>query len=116
MEVNESRNNNRMCMFYPRGQMELVVDRFFPCTIRVSKKIFPIVNKYATDEDKGKLRDYLTAYIADKEKAIADLVCKAEMDIKDGTEYRHLRSEMSKENTLKKRAKRNLETLDGRSS
>lgn len=79
-------------LIYPHGRMVLYVERFFPCKLYDARKIFPMIRKYAKDEDINDLRAYLQEYI----KNIQTMKL---------TDYQ--------KQVLIKRAKRNLEMLGG---
>ena len=46
-------------MVYKNGRMELYIHEFFPCTAAVAKKVFPLIRRFAKDEDKEKLKQFL---------------------------------------------------------
>jgi len=50
-------------LIYPHGRMVLYVERFFPCKLYDARKIFPMIRKYAGDEDINDLRKYMQEYI-----------------------------------------------------
>lgn len=50
-------------LIYPHGRMVLYVERFFPCKLYDARKVFPMIQKYAKDEDINDLREYLQQYI-----------------------------------------------------
>lgn len=79
-------------LIYPHGRMVLYVERFFPCKLCDARKVFPMIRKYAGDEDIYNLREYLQQYI----KTIQTMK----------------QTEKQKE-ILVKRTKRNLEMLGG---
>ena len=39
-------------MVYKNGRMELYIHEFFPCTAAVAKKVFPLIRRFAKEEDK----------------------------------------------------------------
>ena len=51
---------------YPNGKMVLVVSRFFPCLIRETKIIFPLIGQYADQADQERVRAYLTQFVKDR--------------------------------------------------
>ena len=53
---------------YESGYMRLVIRLFFPCPLYISRKIFPLIRKYCTDEDKINLFNYLNEAAAEYEK------------------------------------------------
>ena len=40
-------------------RMELYIHEFFPCTAAVARKVFPLIRRFAKDEDKEKLKQFL---------------------------------------------------------
>ena len=98
--------NDRIRFTYPSGHMELVLTYFFPCTVREARIVFPLINTYAEDAEKEKLRHYLTAYAREKQEAMKEM----EVDYqcgrrRPGRNYRQTQ-------TFYKRAIRNLEYLE----
>lgn len=79
-------------LIYPHGRMVLYVERFFPCKLYDARKIFPMIRKYARDEDIYNLRAYLQEYIKN-------------IQMMELTDYQ--------KQVLIKRTKRNLEILGG---
>ena len=43
-------------LVYKNGRMELYIHEFFPCTATVARRVFPLIRRYAKEEDKEKLR------------------------------------------------------------
>ena len=91
---------------YPNGHMNLVLDEFFPCTIRAAKIMFPLINRYAAAAEKEKLRNHLTQYADKRKKELADM----ESDRLSGR--RQSGKNYSHTNTVYKRALRNLQFLE----
>lgn len=79
-------------LIYPHGRMVLYVERFFPCKLYDARKVFPMIRRYAGDEDIYNLREYLQQYIKN-------------IQTMELTEYQ--------KQVLIKRTKRNLEMLGG---
>lgn len=98
--------DDRIHIYYPRGRMELVLSNFFPCTVREARIVFPLINTYAEDTEKEKLRQYLRNYAQEKQGAIkmmeADYQCGRR---RPGRNYRQVQA-------LYKRAIRNLDFLE----
>ena len=55
MEAEEKRLHIR----YPTGQMDLEIERFFPCTVVKAKKLSPLIRRYCEKAEKEKLRRFL---------------------------------------------------------
>ena len=98
--------NDRIHIYYPRGQMELVLSYFFPCTIREARIVFPLINTYAEEDEKEKLRQYLTTYAREKQEAMKEM----EPDYRSGR--RRPGRNYRQTQTFYKRAIRNLEFLE----
>lgn len=97
---------DRMYITYPRGRMELSLSQFFPCTVKVARIVFPLINLYACAPEKEKLRQHLKAYMEDRQKEMKDMEEDYKADIKrPGSNYRHIQ-------TMYKRALRNMEFLE----
>ena len=43
---------------YPNGHLNLVLDEFFPCTIRAARIMFPLINRYAAAAEKSSERSF----------------------------------------------------------
>ena len=39
---------------YPNGHLNLVLDEFFPCTIKAARIMFPLINRYGAVAEKEK--------------------------------------------------------------
>ncbi len=79
-------------LIYPHGRMVLYVERFFPCKLYYARKVFPMIRRYAKDEDIYDFREYLQQYMKN-------------IQTMELTEYQ--------KQILTKRTKRNLEMLGG---
>jgi vacuolar-type H+-ATPase subunit B/Vma2 len=105
----------KLVLNYPRGRMELYVDKFFPCKLNAARKIFPLIGKWATEEDFNDLWDYLTDRYAEYGYEAEDFrLCAEEARLKENDRmfcYYNTRAKESE--TLKKRTKRNIELLMG---
>lgn len=55
MEAEEKRLHIR----YPTGQMDLKIERFFPCTVVKARKLSPLIRRYCEKAEKEKLRRFL---------------------------------------------------------
>lgn len=98
--------NDRIQIYYPQGHMELVLSQFFPCTMQDAKKVFPLINGYANDWEKEKLRQYLVNYIREKKSAMKEMAEDFKQGRKrPGRNYRQVQESY-------KRAIRNLQYLE----
>lgn len=55
------------------GYMELILDKFFPCTIKKANKIFKLVERWCSDETIAELENYFAEKIEIVEKQIAEI-------------------------------------------
>lgn len=91
---------------YPNGHLNLVLDEFFPCTIKAARIMFPLINRYAVAAEKEKLRNHLTQY-AEKRKQELTTMEATHLNGRrqSGRNYSHT-------NAVYKRALRNLQFLE----
>lgn len=98
---------------YPNGRMVLYVERFFPCTVRVGRKVFPLIRMYASDENIVELEKYLITFIRDGQLLSESLYADAEKHDNNKRLQRHLCAEAGKTEREWKRAQRNQQMLGG---
>ncbi len=55
------------------GYMELLLDKFFPCTTEKANKIFKLVGRWCSDETIAELENYFAEKIEIIEKQIAEI-------------------------------------------
>ena len=72
---------------YPNGHLNLVLDEFFPCTIKAARIMFPLINRYAAAAEKEKLRNHLTRCAEKRKKELTDMEAThpAAEDSQEGT-------------------------------
>lgn len=99
-------NDDYIHIYYPNGQINLVLDEFFPCTIKASRIMFPLINRYAETAEKEKLRTYLTLYAEKRKKELTA------MEADHHGSRRQLGRNYSHTITVYKRALRNLQLLE----
>jgi hypothetical protein len=58
---------------HDEGYMELILDKFFPCTIEKANKIFKLVGRWCSDETIAELENYFAEKIEIIEKQIAEI-------------------------------------------
>lgn len=98
---------------YPNGRMVLNMERFFPCTAAIGKKIFPMIKRYASEEDKKELEKYLVTCIRNGQTVSESLFADAEKYGENPTHAKLLKAEAKSMVTEWKRAQRNLFMLGG---
>ncbi len=91
---------------YPNGQLNLVLDEFFPCTIKAARVMFPLINRYATAAEKEKLRKHLTQCAEKRKQELTSMEAAHHSGRRQsGRNYSHT-------NAIYKRALRNLQFLE----
>lgn len=93
---------------YPPGHMDIRMDGFFPCTVERAKKVFKLICQYCSQEEKDKLRRFLT----DKEKRYQSQAQSLWNHIKsctDAAERKSLISQYKAVIRLKERLNRNIQ-------
>lgn len=98
---------------YPNGRMVLNMERFFPCTVEIGKKIFPMIKRYASEGDKKELEKYLVTCIRNGQTVSESLFADAEKHGENPTIKKHLKAEAKNMVTEWKRAQRNLSMFGG---
>lgn len=58
---------------HSEGYMELILDKFFPCTAEKANKIFKLVGRWCSDETIAELENYFAKKIEIIEKQIAEI-------------------------------------------
>jgi hypothetical protein len=51
--------DNILKIKYPRGQMNLVIDRFFPATLEKARLVFRLMRDHSTEDDISAIYNYL---------------------------------------------------------
>lgn len=106
-------SENIIHIHWDRGQMMLVIDKFFPCKIRDARKVMPLIAEGSSDEDIEKLERFLQGTVRDFEDA-ADYQRE---EIETGTipewQVKRARRQIKSCGVMAKRAKRNLQILEG---
>ncbi len=98
---------------YPNGRMVLYVERFFPCTLQVGRKIFPLIRQYAKEDDIRALECYLNVLRGNDQKVTKALYAEAEKYDISRSRKRYLLAEARKLEREWKRSERNLALLGG---
>jgi len=88
---------------YGTGEMVLVVDGFFPCTIQKSRIIFPLIREWCSEEEKAELRKELVE-LRDGYKEL-ERMC-------EGRDERKWKAMYKRMVTMRKRMDRNIKELD----
>lgn len=88
---------------YGTGEISVVVDGFFPCTLQKSKIIFPLIRDWCSEETKKELMGELVE-LRDGYAALEKMY--------EGREGRHWKAEYKRMATMRKRMERNIEWLE----
>lgn len=106
------KDNQSVKLVYRNGRMELYIHEFFPCTAAVAQRVFPLIRRFAGEEDKEKLRKYLLVKVQEHSGRIQDFSVQAGK-CPEKSEGRHFyRAKARKEQMLYNQAKKNLEFLE----
>lgn len=92
--------------------MELNLTNFFPCTLDKARKVFSLIHKYSSKEDKRRLLHFLQGL--ENEYAMEMMEC-AERAIsypEKSTEYHKYNSKFKEARRLRQRTARNIEIFN----
>ena len=101
-------------MVYKNGRMELYIHEFFPCTAAVAKKVFPLIRRFAKEDDKGKLRQFLRIKAQEHSGRIKAFSEKAESLTAKTEEWHFYRRKAREEKIIYNQCVKNLKLLEGR--
>ena len=101
-------------MVYKNGRMELYIHEFFPCTAAVARKVFPLIRRFAKEEDKGKLRQFLRIKAQEHSGKVKAFSEKAESLIARSEEWHFYRRKAREEQIIYNQCVKNLKLLEGR--
>ena len=101
-------------MVYKNGRMELYIHEFFPCTAAVAKRVFPLIRRFAKEEDKGKLRQFLRIKAQEHSGKVRDFSEKAESLTAKTEEWHFYRRKAREEQIIYNQCMKNLKLLEGR--
>ena len=95
---------------YPTGEMNLVIDRFFPATLERVKVVFRLMRDYSPPEDQQAVYHYLTEKLAEYEGKMehyGQLVAV----VTGRQRMREASQGLRESRTMCKRTKRNIELM-----
>ena len=101
-------------MVYKNGRMELYIHEFFPCTAAVARKVFPLIRRFAKEEDKGKLRQFLWIKAQEHSGKVKVFSEKAESLTVKTEEWHFYRRKVGEEQIIYNQCMKNLKLLEGR--
>lgn len=106
------KDNQSVRLVYRNGRMELYIHEFFPCTAAVARRVFPLIRRFAGEEDKAKLRKYLLVKVQEHSGRMQDFSIQAGK-CPEKSEGRHFyRAKAREEQMLYNQAKKNLAFLE----
>ena len=97
---------------YRNGRMELYVKEFFPCTIAVGRKIFPLIKKFAGKKDIDNLRMFLEMEVSEHSEKYMEFARRRTLEAAGSKQFHFYNDRSREEQVLYKRAKSNLEMLN----
>ena len=106
------KENQSVRLAYRNGRMELYIHEFFPCTAVVARRMFPLIRRFAGEEDKEKLRKYLLVKVQEHSGRMQDFSVQAEKYPEKSENWHFYRAKAREEQMLYNQAKKNLEFLE----
>ena len=101
-------------MVYKNGRMELYIHEFFPCTAAVAKKVFPLIRRFAKEDDREKLRQFLRIKVREHSGKAQTFSEKAESLTAKSEEWHFYRRKAREEQIIYNQCVKNLKLLEGR--
>ena len=101
-------------MVYKNGRMELYIHEFFPCRLAVARKVFPLIRRFAKDEDKEKLKQFLRIKAREHSGKAQAFSEKAESLRANTEEWHFYRRKAREEQIIYNQCVKNLRLLEGR--
>ena len=101
-------------MVYQNGRMELYIHEFFPCRAAVAKKVFPLIRRFAKEEDKEKLRQFLRIKAKEHSGRIKAFSEKADSLTAKSEEWHFYKRKSREEQIIYNQCVKNLRLLEGR--
>lgn len=106
------KENQSVRLVYRNGRMELYIHEFFPCTAAVARRVFPLIRRFAGEEDKEKLRKYLLVKVQEHSGRMQDFSVQAGKYPEKSENWHFYRAKTREEQMLYNQAKKNLEFLE----
>lgn len=94
------------------GYLALNVAAFFPCPIKKAHKVFPLINRWCSQEDRQELMAYLQKRADEYKAAIAAGEKRLRQPIMRRTEKKALLQCVQQNRRLLRRLQRNMELLE----
>ena len=99
-------------MVYKNGRMELYIHEFFPCTAAVARKVFPLIRRFAKDEDKEKLKQFLRIKAREHSGKVKAFSEKAQFLTAKSEEWHFYRRKAREEQVIYNQCVKNLKLLE----
>ncbi len=100
-------------MVYKNGRMELYIHEFFPCRT-VAKKVFPLIRRFAKEDDREKLKQFLRIKAREHSGKVKAFLEKAESLTAKSEEWHFYRRKAREEQIIYNQCVKNLKLLEGR--
>ena len=101
-------------MVYKNGRMELYIHEFFPCTAAVARKVFPLIRRFAKEDDREKLKQFLQIKAREHSGKVKALSEKAQSLTAKSEEWHFYRRKAREEQIIYNQCVKNLKLLEGR--
>ena len=101
-------------MVYKNGRMELYIHEFFPCAAAVAKKVFPLIRRFAKEDDREKLRQFLRIKAREHSGKVKAFSEKADSLTAKSEEWHFYRRKAREEQIIYNQCVKNLRLLEGR--
>ena len=101
-------------MVYKNGRMELYIHEFFPCKAAVAKKVFPLIRRFAKEDDREKLRQFLRIKAREHSGKVKAFSEKADSLTAKSEEWHFYRRKAREEQIIYNQCVKNLKLLEGR--
>ncbi len=101
-------------MVYKNGRMELYIHEFFPCTAAVARKVFPLIRRFAKEDDREKLQQFLRIKAREHSGKAQAFSEKAESLTAKSEEWHFYRRKAREEQIIYNQCIKNLKLLEGR--
>lgn len=106
------KDNQSVRLVYRNGRMELYIHEFFPCSAAVARRVFPLIRRFAEEEDKEKLRKYLFVKVQEHSDRMQDFSIQAGKCLEKSEGWHFYRAKAREEQMLYNQAKKNLAFLE----
>ena len=101
-------------MVYKNGRMELYIHEFFPCTLAVARKVFPLIRRFAKEDDREKLKQFLRIKAREHSGKVKAFSEKAQFLTAKSEEWHFYRRKAREEQIIYNQCVKNLKLLEGR--